>query len=62
MFIYSHTLLRCVPPIFMPIVIFLELGYFSTAPCQLFKFDLISALLNSIFDMIGLARTSQEYH
>ena len=30
--------------------------------CQLFKFDLISALSNSIFDIIGLARTSQEYH
>ena len=34
----------------------------SAAWCQLFKFDSISALSNSIFDIIGLARTSQEYH
>ena len=33
----------------------------SAAQCQLFKFDSISALSNSIFDIIGLARTSQEY-
>ena len=34
----------------------------SAARCQLFKFDSISALSNSIFDIIGLAWTSQECH
>ena len=34
----------------------------SAARCQVFKFGSISALSNSIFDIIGLARTSQEYH
>ena len=34
----------------------------SAAQCQRFKFDSISALSNSIFDIIGLARTSQKYH
>ena len=34
----------------------------SAARCQLFKFDSISALSNLIFDIIGFARTSQEYH
>ena len=34
----------------------------SAARFQLLKFDSISALSNSILDIIGLARTSQEYH
>ena len=34
----------------------------SAARCRLFKFDSISALPDSIFDIIGFARTSQEYH
>ena len=35
----------------------------SATRCQLcYKFDSISALSNSIFDIIGLAQTSQEYH
>ena len=34
----------------------------SAARRQLFKFDSISSLSNLIFDIIGLARTSQEYH
>ena len=38
--------------------------FYSAALCQLFKFDMISALPNSIFDIyvIGLAQTSREYH
>ena len=39
-----------------------RLVHTSAARCQLFKFDLISALSNSIFDIIGLAQTSQKYH
>ena len=42
------------------------MGYYIrwiiAARCQLFKFDSISALSISIFDIIGLSRTSQEYH
>ena len=34
----------------------------GAAQCQLFKFDSISALSYWIFNTIGLARTSQEYH
>ena len=34
----------------------------SAARCQLFKFNSISVLSNSIFNIIGLARTSQQYH
>ena len=34
----------------------------SAARCQLFKLDSISALSISIIDIIGLPRTSQEYH
>ena len=34
----------------------------SAARCQLFELDSISDLSNSIFDTIGVARTSQEYH
>ena len=36
--------------------------YSATAQCQLFKFDSISALSNSIFDISGLELASQEYH
>ena len=34
----------------------------SAAQCQIFQFNSISAISNSIFDIIGLARTSQQYH
>ena len=46
----------------MPEMVRRKLVHHSPARCQLFKLDLIPSLSNSIFDIIGLAQTSKEYH